>query len=106
MAGRVLGRFWQAALDANSAAQGLALRAEVEYITYVELLLETGLTAFMDASLVLLLPNLGSVSHSLVSHLFELMFPHILTSLILDRYNMMLHDVAARADGMCSITAM
>jgi hypothetical protein len=43
MAGRVLGRFWQAALDANSAEQVLTLRAEVEYIMYVRLLLETGL---------------------------------------------------------------
>jgi hypothetical protein len=43
MAGRVLGRFWQAALDANSAEQVLTLRAEVEYIVYVRLLLETGL---------------------------------------------------------------
>lgn len=42
MAGRVLGRFWQAALDANSAEQVLTLRAEVEYIMYVMLLLETG----------------------------------------------------------------
>ncbi|KAF8507193.1 hypothetical protein F5888DRAFT_1602133 [Russula emetica] len=32
MAGRVLGRFWQAALDANSAEQVLTLCAEVEYI--------------------------------------------------------------------------
>jgi hypothetical protein len=37
MAGRVLVRFWQAARDANSEEQSLALRAQVEYIMYVEL---------------------------------------------------------------------
>jgi len=42
MAARVLGRFWQAALGANSAEQILTLRAEVEYIMYVRSLLETG----------------------------------------------------------------
>lgn len=43
MAGKVLGRFWEAALDANSAEQVLTLRAEVEYIMYVGFLLKTGL---------------------------------------------------------------
>jgi hypothetical protein len=37
MAGRVLVRFWKAAQDANSEEQGLAYRAHVEYIMYVEL---------------------------------------------------------------------
>ncbi len=46
MAGRVLGRFWQAALDANSAEQVMSLRAEVEYIMYVELLLEAGFAPY------------------------------------------------------------
>jgi hypothetical protein len=32
------------------------------------------------------------------------MIPRILTSLIPDRYNMMLHEVAVKADGMDSIT--
>jgi hypothetical protein len=32
------------------------------------------------------------------------MIRRILTSLIPDRYNMMLHEVAAKADGMNSIT--
>lgn len=50
MAGRVLGRFWQAALDANSAEQVLTLRAEVEYIVYVRLLLETGLAPYSHVS--------------------------------------------------------
>lgn len=44
MAGRVLGRFLQAAQDANSGEQILTLRAEVEYIMYVGLLLEASLT--------------------------------------------------------------
>ena len=35
MTGRVLVRFWQAAQDANSEEQTLALRAQVEYIMYV-----------------------------------------------------------------------
>jgi hypothetical protein len=50
MAGRVLGRFWQAALDANSAEQVLTLRVEVEYIMYVMLLLETSLAPYRHAS--------------------------------------------------------
>jgi hypothetical protein len=50
MAGRVLGRFWEAALDANSAEQVPTLRAEVEYITYVKLLLETGLASHSHVS--------------------------------------------------------
>jgi hypothetical protein len=36
MAGRVLVRFWKAAQDANSEEQSLALRAQVEYIMYVD----------------------------------------------------------------------
>lgn len=32
----MLVRFWQAARDANSEEQTLALRAQVEYIMYVE----------------------------------------------------------------------
>jgi len=32
------------------------------------------------------------------------MFPRILISLIPDRYNVMLHEVAAKANGMTSIT--
>jgi hypothetical protein len=32
------------------------------------------------------------------------MFPRILTSLIPDRYNMMLHELTAKANGMNSIT--
>ena len=54
MAGRVLGRFWEAALDANSAEQVLTLRAEVEYIMYVRLLLETGLGPYSHGSSVAL----------------------------------------------------
>jgi hypothetical protein len=50
MAGRVLARFWQAALDANSAERVLTLRAEVEYIAYVRLLLETGLASHSHVS--------------------------------------------------------
>jgi hypothetical protein len=51
MAGRVLGRFWQAALDANSAEQVLTLRVEVEYIMYVMLhLLETSLAPYRHTS--------------------------------------------------------
>ena len=50
MAGRVLGRFWQAALDANSAEQVLTLRTEVEYIVYVRLLLETGFAPYSHVS--------------------------------------------------------
>lgn len=50
MAGRVLGRFWQAAQDANSGEQILTLRAEVEYIMYVKLLIEVGLAAYRHIS--------------------------------------------------------
>jgi hypothetical protein len=32
------------------------------------------------------------------------MFPRILTSLVPDRYNMMLHEVAAKANDVNSIT--
>jgi hypothetical protein len=32
------------------------------------------------------------------------MFPRILTSVMPDRYNMMLHEVAAKANSMNSIT--
>jgi hypothetical protein len=46
MAGRVLGRFWQAAQDANSGEQILTLRAEVEYIMYVGLHFEAGLVPY------------------------------------------------------------
>ena len=46
----MLGRFWQAALDANSAEQVLTLRAEVEYIMYVKLLLEIGLAPYRHVS--------------------------------------------------------
>jgi hypothetical protein len=46
MAGRVLGRFWQAAQDANSGEQIMTLRAEVEYIMCVKLLLESGLAPY------------------------------------------------------------
>jgi len=42
MAGRVLVRFWQAAQEANSEEQMLTLRAEVEYIMYVQQLLKVG----------------------------------------------------------------
>jgi hypothetical protein len=49
---------------------------------------------------------LGSVSHLLVSHFFDLVFLPILTTLTLDRYNTMLHEVAARAAGISSITAI
>jgi predicted XRE-type DNA-binding protein len=42
MAGRVLVRFWHAAQDANSEEQSMTLRAEIDYIMYVELLVETG----------------------------------------------------------------
>jgi hypothetical protein len=45
MAGRVLGRFWQAAQDANCAEQILTLRTEVEYIMYVGLVVEAGLSS-------------------------------------------------------------
>lgn len=67
MAGRVLARFWQAALDANSVEQVLTLRVEVEYI--------------MSA-----LTKLGE------------RVP------LANRYNMMLQEVAAKANGMNSIT--
>jgi hypothetical protein len=50
MAGRVLRRFWQAALDANSAEQVLILHAEVDYIMYVRCLLETGLASYRYVS--------------------------------------------------------
>jgi hypothetical protein len=69
MAGRVLARFWQAALDANSAEQVLTLRAEVEYIAAA-------------------LAKLGE------------RVP------LANRYNMMLHEAAAKADGMNSITCL
>ena len=105
MAGRVLARFWQAALDANSAEQILTLRTEVEYIAYVKLLLETAWHLIVTSPVLLFL-NLGSVSHLLVSHFFNLMPRRIVTSLIPDRYNMMLQEVAAKADGMNSITCL
>ncbi|KAN0125242.1 hypothetical protein V8E52_001794, partial [Russula decolorans] len=69
MAGRVLARFWQAALDANSAERVLTLRAEVEYIAAA-------------------LAKLGE------------RVP------LANRYNMMLHEAAAKADGMNSITCL
>jgi len=58
----------------------------------------------IDTSPVLLLLNLGSVSHLLVSHFFDLIFPRILIPLIPDRYNMMLRELAAKANGMNSNT--
>jgi hypothetical protein len=103
MAGRVLGRFWQAALDANSADQVQTLRAEVEYIMYVRLLLETGLGPYGHVSSVAL-AKLGERVPLASQSFLDLMFPRILTSLIPDRYNMMLHEVAAKANDMNSIT--
>jgi len=69
MAGRVLGRFWQAAQDSNSAEQILTLCAEVEYI-------------------IAALAKLGE------------RIP------IANRYKAMLHEVAARASGLSSITTI
>jgi hypothetical protein len=102
MAGRVLGRFWQAALDANSAEQVQTLRVEVEYIMYVRSLLETGLAPYSHASSAAL-AKLGQRVPLASKSFLDLMFPRILTSLIPDKYNMMLHEVAAKADGMNSI---
>jgi hypothetical protein len=69
MAGRVLGRFWQAAQDANCAEQILTLRTEVEYI-------------------IAALARLGE------------RVP------LANRYNTMLQEVAAKANGMGSITTI
>lgn len=46
MAGRVLGRFWESAQDANCAEQIVTLRAEVEYIMYVRSFDEVGLRPY------------------------------------------------------------
>jgi hypothetical protein len=106
MAGRVLGRFWQAAQDSNSGEQILTLCAEVEYIMYVGFRVRELAWHLIDTSLVPLLRNLGSVSQLLVRHFFDLMFPCILIFLNPDRYKAMLHEVAARASGLSSITTI